>query len=265
MERSEMRFTLKASVLILLFGALLGSVSQAQVEIIVLDGTNIVDYRILNTNFAALNTGLYSLAIGKVTNSPSTNGPWVRLSNQWVIAAADSWPVVSQAVTEAAMSWPAVSGAVTQAAQSWPAVSGAVTAAAQSWPATSAVVTAAAVAYTNSAMKQIRVVGQTTNILQMEVRGVGFKPTSCIVWWYIYDTLIRGSGWVDSYGAEYCNGTRSSGLAIASGTWSSYVITTGGQHYTDFVSWDADGATFNRAIFGTPVTQNIAYTFLFFK
>jgi len=44
------------AIAFLLCVALQGS---AQVEIIILSGTNILDYRVLNTNFAALNTGLF--------------------------------------------------------------------------------------------------------------------------------------------------------------------------------------------------------------
>jgi len=76
--------TFKAFILIAVCFVLTASFTRAQVQIIVLDGTNIVDYRILNTNFARLNTGIYDLVIGKVTNSPSTNGPWGRMSNEWV-------------------------------------------------------------------------------------------------------------------------------------------------------------------------------------
>lgn len=101
-----------------------------QVPIVVLNGTNFIDYRVLNTNFYWLNYGIGSNALAIGTPAPSTNGPWARQSNAWVEIKADTWPAVSGAVTAAASSWPTVSGAVTEAAFSWPTVSGAVTTAA---------------------------------------------------------------------------------------------------------------------------------------
>ena len=71
-------------ILSAIFFALCLNKAFPQVNIIVLDGTNFIDYRVLNINFATLNTGLYWLAIGKVTNAPPTNGPWAQWSNLWV-------------------------------------------------------------------------------------------------------------------------------------------------------------------------------------
>ena len=97
-----------------------------QVPIVVLNGTNFIDYRVLNTNFYWLNWGIGSNA--------SSGGSWGSVSGA-VTEAAFSWPAVSGAVTAAASSWPAVSSAVMPAASSWPAVSSAVMPAAASWPA----------------------------------------------------------------------------------------------------------------------------------
>jgi len=153
---------------VLLFGlvaaiATAPSAVQCQVSIIILSGTNILDYRVLNTNFNALNIGISNVQVSagswplvsQAVTEASSSWPLVsqavtEASSSWplvsqaVTEASSSWPLVSQAVTEASSSWPAVSGAVTAAANSWPAVSGAVTAAAASWPAVSGAVTAAA-------------------------------------------------------------------------------------------------------------------------
>lgn len=66
--------------------------ASAQVAIVVLQGTNIIDYRVLNTNFSLLNTGLYALAIGKLSDAPGTNGPWARQSNTWTEFSAQGYP-----------------------------------------------------------------------------------------------------------------------------------------------------------------------------
>ena len=161
--------------------------AYSQVTIVVISGTNIVDYRVLNTNFAALNTGLYALAIGKLSDAPATNGPWSRMSNDWPLAGADSWPAVSGAVTQAAMSWPAVSGAVTAAAGSWPAVSEAVTAAAGSWPAVSGAVTQAA---------------NTFPIFTNTLSGPGVVPVGAIMQW---PTSNAPAGWLLCDGKYYAH------------------------------------------------------------
>ena len=157
---------IKRFILILTLAAAIATAprqSSGQIPIIILTGTNFVDYRILNTNFALLAdaitnipgaTDTWSVVSGQVTEAamswPAVSGAVTAAANSWpavsgaVTAAAGSWPAVSGAVTAAAQSWPTVSGAVTEAAQSWPTVSGAVTAAANSWPTVSGAVTAAA-------------------------------------------------------------------------------------------------------------------------
>ena len=135
-----------ALVLTVLFA---GGPAQCQVSIIVLSGTNILDYRVLNTNFNALNIGISNVQVSAGA-WPAVSAAVTEASSAWplvsqaVTEASSSWPAVSQAVTEVSSSWPAVSGAVTAAANSWPAVSGAVSAAAGSWPAVSGAVTEAA-------------------------------------------------------------------------------------------------------------------------
>ena len=157
---------IKRFILILTLAAAIATAprqSSGQIPIIILTGTNFVDYRVLNTNFALLAdaitnipgaTDTWSVVSGAVTAAamswPAVSAAVTEASSSWpavsgaVTAAAGSWPAVSAAVTEASSSWPAVSAAVTEASSSWPAVSGAVTAAANSWPAVSGAVTAAA-------------------------------------------------------------------------------------------------------------------------
>ena len=157
---------IKRFILILALAAAIATAprqSSGQIPIIILTGTNFVDYRILNTNFALLAdaitnipgaTDTWSVVSGQVTEAamswPAVSGAVTAAANSWpavsgtVTAAAMSWPIVSQAVSQAAASWLSVSGTVTTAAMSWPAVSGAVTAAANSWSAVSGAVTAAA-------------------------------------------------------------------------------------------------------------------------
>jgi len=160
---------IKRFILILTLAAAIATAprqSSGQIPIIILTGTNFVDYRILNTNFALLAdaitnipgaTDTWSVVSGQVTEAamswPAVSQAVTEASSSWpavsgaVTAAAGSWPAVSAAVTEASASWPAVSAAVTEASSSWPAVSGAVTAAAESWPAVSGAVSAAAASW----------------------------------------------------------------------------------------------------------------------
>jgi len=160
---------IKRFILILTLAAAIATAprqSSGQIPIIILTGTNFVDYRILNTNFALLAdaitnipgaTDTWSVVSGQVTEAamswPAVSQAVTEASSSWpavsgaVTAAAGSWPAVSAAVTEASSSWPAVSAAVTEASSSWPAVSGAVTAAANSWPAVSGAVSAAAASW----------------------------------------------------------------------------------------------------------------------
>lgn len=60
------------------------TIGRAQVPIIILNGTNWIDYRVLNTNFWWLNYGIGSNAAAIGTPAPTTNGPWARQSNDWI-------------------------------------------------------------------------------------------------------------------------------------------------------------------------------------
>ena len=122
------------------------------------------------------------------------------------------------------------------------------------------------VSYSAPSTKIISMAGQTTNTTQLVVTGVGFKPKGCTMYSFIYLTKMICQGFVDSLGGESCIGFDSSGLSVAPGAWSSYFITSTGQHYTDFVSFDDDGITFNRGVNGSsPSTETITYRLIFFR
>lgn len=108
--------------------------------------------------------------------------------------------------------------------------------------------------------KLVTVNSQTTNTANMVITGVGFKPTSAVIFATAHD-LSSSSGLVDRTGVEAC--TRSLGATLIRTTGASAYLHTDSAkaHKLAFASWDANGATFTRT--STDGIANVATSFIF--
>lgn len=115
----------------------------------------------------------------------------------------------------------------------------------------------------------------TTNAGNLAVTGVGFIPKGATVLAAGVEIPgIEGSPFssavVDSAGNDYgiCTycAAASQGMYSFNGSAKIYWL-SGVDSYNllDWVSWDADGATFSRTVSGTPTTNTIVYQFLFYR
>lgn len=106
---------------------------------------------------------------------------------------------------------------------------------------------------------------QSTNTANLVITGVGFRPVGCTVFAVHDGGVYHSNGVVDYNGSESCV------FYYLSATWArsahAWEIRDGANKasHGDWVSWDADGATFSRTPDAGVANVLIKLTFLFYR
>lgn len=119
--------------------------------------------------------------------------------------------------------------------------------------------------WVTSRYKLISSLSQTTNTTSLVITGVGFKPVGAVVFANMEGKKTDSQGFIDSAGNDQCMVRTESDAHTVISSASFLQDSTGKNIYLNWVSWDADGATFTRTPDAGIITNNINYKFLLYR